>query len=126
MPAADTNVLVRLLTADDPDQTARAEALLSQGRLWISTVVLVETVWVLLSVYSWNKDQVLAMLRSLVDSRDFSLQDAQILRSSTEIYAESQADFADCLALELARSQDQLPFATFDKKAAALPGAIGL
>ena len=126
MPAADTNVLVRLLTADDPDQTARAEALLSQGRLWISTVVLVETVWVLLSVYRWKKDQVLAMLRSLVDSRDFSLQDAQILRSSIEIYAESQADFADCLALELARSQDQLPFATFDKKAAALPGAIGL
>ena len=81
----------------------------------MSSVVLVETVWVLVSVYDWNKNQVLAMLRALVDSRDFSLQAPHAVRTSIDTFAEHDADFADCLALELARSNDQLPFVTFDK-----------
>ena len=40
----DTNVLVRLLVADDPAQTRRALSFLkAHGPLWVSTVVLVET-----------------------------------------------------------------------------------
>ena len=47
MCAVDTNVLVRLLVADDRAQTRRALSYLEARRpLWISTVVLVETVWV--------------------------------------------------------------------------------
>jgi len=124
MPAADTNVLVRLLTADDPEQTVRAEALLSRGRVWVSIVVLVETVWVLVSVYGWTKEQVLAMVRTLVDSRDFSIQEPTAVRASIDRFAEHNAEFSDCLALELARCNGQLPFATFDTKAAELPGAL--
>ena len=63
MAAVDTNVLVRLLVADDPAQTRRALAYLEARRpLWISAVVLVETVWVLTAVYGWSKAQILAML----------------------------------------------------------------
>ena len=52
MAASDTNVLVRLLVADDPAQTQRALAYPeARRRLWLSTVVLVETVWILTSVY---------------------------------------------------------------------------
>jgi predicted nucleic-acid-binding protein len=124
MPAVDTNVLVRLLTMDDPQQTARAEALLVRGPLWLSTVVLVEAVWVLTAVYSWSKDQLLAMLNALTDSRDFAIQEPLTVAAAIATWATSSADFADCLALELARAHDELPFATFDSRAAKLPGAL--
>jgi predicted nucleic-acid-binding protein len=48
--ALDTNVLVRLVTRDDPRQVAAAEAFVARGA-WVSHVVLVEAVWVLVSVY---------------------------------------------------------------------------
>jgi predicted nucleic-acid-binding protein len=123
MAAIDTNVVVRLLTADDPEQTRNAEALLARGPLWVSTIVLVETVWVLSAVYGWRKPQLLVMLQRLADSRDFILQDVTIVKAAIATYEHSSADLADCLALELARSHRQLPFATFDTKASRLPGA---
>jgi predicted nucleic-acid-binding protein len=124
MGAVDTNVLVRLLVADDAAQTRRAAAFLEAHRpVWISTVVLVETVWVLLTVYRWSKPQILAMLHTATNSRDFAFQAVEPLRAAVQLYASSNADFSDCLALALARAEGHLPFATFDKATAKLPDA---
>jgi len=125
MGAVDTNVLVRLLVVDDPAQTKRATAFLEAGRpVWISTVVLVETVWVLMTVYLWSKAQILAMLHTATNSRDFAFQAVEPVRRAAHVYASSKADFSDCLALELARAEGHLPFATFDKATAKLPDAV--
>ena len=125
MGAVDTNVLVRLLVADDPAQTKRAVAFLEARRpVWISTVVLVETVWVLMAVYLWSKAQILAMLLTATNSRDFAFQAVEAVRKAVHLYASSKADFPDCLALELARAEGHLPFATFDKATAKLPDAV--
>ena len=125
MRAVDTNVLVRLLVADDPRQTEKAEAFLAAGGpAWISSVVLVETVWVLSSVYGWRKPQLLAMLDTATTSKDLSFQAIDAVRSALHLYRTSKADFPDCLALELARAEGHLPFATFDKATARLPGAV--
>jgi predicted nucleic-acid-binding protein len=125
MAAVDTNVLVRLLVADDPAQTRRALSFLEARRpLWVSTVVLVETVWVLTAVYGWSKAQILAMLETASNSRDFTLQSVETVRAAIAAYASSKADFSDSLALELARSEGHLPFATFDKAAARLRDAV--
>jgi predicted nucleic-acid-binding protein len=125
MAAVDTNVLVRLLVADDPTQTRRALSFLeARCPLWVSTVVLVETVWVLTAVYGWSKAQTLAMLETAGNSRDFAFQSIETVRAAIAIYASGKADFSDCLALELARSEGHLPFATFDKAAARLRDAV--
>ena len=125
MGAVDTNVLVRLLVADDPGQTKRAERFLeAHCPVWISTVVLVETVWVLMTVYRWSKAQILAMLHTATNSRDFAFQAAEAVRTAAHLYASSKTDFSDCLALELARAEGHLPFATFDKVMAKLPDAV--
>jgi predicted nucleic-acid-binding protein len=124
MAAVDTNVLVRLL-ADDPAQTRRALAYLETRRpLWVSTVVLVETVWVLTAVYGWSKAQILAMLETASNSRDFAFQSVETVRAAIAVYVSSKADFPDCLALELARTEGHLPFATFDKATAKLQDAV--
>ena len=125
MAAVDTNVLVRLLVADDPVQTRRALTYLESRRpLWVSTVVLVETVWVLTAVYGWSKAQILAMLETASNSRDFAFQSVETVRAAIAVYASGKADFSDCLALELARTEGHLPFATFDKATAKLPDAV--
>jgi predicted nucleic-acid-binding protein len=125
MGAVDTNLLVRLLVGDDPAQTKRAVAFLEAHRpVWISTVVLVETVWVLMTVYRWSKAQILAMLHTAANSRDFAFQAVEQVRTAIPLYASSKADFPDCLALELARAEGHLPFATFDRATAKLPDAV--
>ncbi|HWZ42541.1 MAG TPA: type II toxin-antitoxin system VapC family toxin [Candidatus Saccharimonadales bacterium] len=125
MGAVDTNVLVRLLVADDPAQTGRATAFLEARRpLWVSTVVLVETVWVLTTVYHWSKAQIMAMLKMAANSRDFTFQAVQTVNAALELYASCKADFSDCLALELARAEGHLPFATFDKATAKLRDVV--
>ncbi|HET9282631.1 MAG TPA: type II toxin-antitoxin system VapC family toxin [Candidatus Angelobacter sp.] len=125
MAAVDTNVLVRLLVADDPAQTRRALAYLEARRpLWVSTVVLVETVWVLTAVYGWSKTQILAMLETASNSRDFAFQSVEAVRAAITAYVFGKADFSDCLALELARAEGHLPFATFDKATAKLRDAL--
>lgn len=50
MHAVDTNVLVRLLTRDDSRQVAAAERFVRAGA-WVSHLALLETTWVLTSVY---------------------------------------------------------------------------
>jgi predicted nucleic-acid-binding protein len=125
MAAVDTNVLVGLLVADDAAQTRRALAFLEASRpLWVSTVVLVETVWVLTAVYGWSKAQILAMLETASNSRDFAFQSVETVRAAIAVYASGKADFPDCLALELTRAEGHLPFATFDKATAKLRDAV--
>ena len=45
MRAIDTNVLVRLVTRDDPMQVAAAEAFVAHGA-WVSHLALAEATWV--------------------------------------------------------------------------------
>ena len=54
MIAIDSNVLVRLLVNDDPAQGARARAAFETEEIWIAKTVLLETFWVLRSVYDFD------------------------------------------------------------------------
>ena len=55
MIAVDTNVLVRLLTGDDLKQAAAARSLFAAGPIWIAKTVLLETAWVLRSLYGFEE-----------------------------------------------------------------------
>ncbi len=121
--AVDTNILVRLLEQDDPAQSVAADAYQKAGGpLWVSHIVLVETVWVLLSAFSRSKKEVLGVLDALLSNVDIHLQEEQIVNAAIEIYRISKADFSDCLVLETARANGHLPLATFDKNLSKLPG----
>ncbi len=64
MKGLDTNVLVRYLTQDEPDQAARAARFIEKAsandRLLINGVVLCELEWVLESAYDSRKKPLLA------------------------------------------------------------------
>ena len=47
MLAADTNLLVRVVTEDDAEQSPKARRILAENPIFISKTVLLETEWVL-------------------------------------------------------------------------------
>jgi predicted nucleic acid-binding protein len=58
MLAIDTNVIVRYLTADHPEQSPKAKALIDTASEFVCTTVLLETEWVLRSVYGYSPAKV--------------------------------------------------------------------
>jgi predicted nucleic-acid-binding protein len=120
MLAVDTNVLVRLLARDDADQVSAAEAFVSRGA-WVSHLVLAETFWVLDSVYDLTRVQIATAIEMLLNHRELSLQDAEVVTAALDHYRRRPAvEFSDCLVLEIARKAGHLPVATFDRNLAKL------
>ena len=120
MLAVDTSVLVRLLARDDADQVRAAEAFISKGA-WVSHLVLAETLWVLDSVYDLSHVQITTAIEMLLNHRELSLQDADVVTAALNHYRRRSAvDFSDCLVLEIARKAGHLPLGTFDRNFAKL------
>jgi predicted nucleic-acid-binding protein len=120
MFAVDTNVLVRLLTRDDANQTEAAEEFIGKGA-WVSYLVLAETLWVLDSVYELSRAQVATALEMLLNHKELSIQDADVVTAALDHYRQRSAvDFSDCLVLEIARKAGHLPVGTFDRNFAKL------
>ena len=119
MIAVDTNVVVRLLTKDDPAQAARAADLLARERVLVPKTVLLETEWVLRYSYELPPSVVLAAFRKLLGLPQVAAEDATAIARALELY-EGGMDFAD--ALHLASARDTTAFATFDTRLAKRAG----
>ena len=123
MRAVDTNVLVRLATRDDAQQTAAAEAFIVPGA-WVSQLVLVEAMWVLSSVYDLGPEKIATAVEMLLHHRDLTIQDADVVKAALEHFRTRPAlGFSDCLILEVARKAGHLPLGTFDGDLGKLEGA---
>ena len=120
MRAVDTNVLVRLLVRDDPKQAAAADAFVAGGA-WVSHLVLMETTWVLRSVYGVQAAALAKAIEMLLDHEVLSVQDGDIVRAALDDHrARPTVEFSDCLILAVARRVGHLPLGTFDRRLAKL------
>jgi predicted nucleic-acid-binding protein len=123
MHAVDTNVLVRLITRDDAAQTSSADAFVTRGA-WVSHIVLVETVWVLDSVFRLQHTQIAVAVEMLLSHRDLVLQDPDVVQAALGHYRKRpRLGFSDCIVLEVARKAGHLPLGTFDRHLGKLDGA---
>jgi predicted nucleic-acid-binding protein len=123
MRAIDTNVLVRVLVRDDPDQAAAADVFIGGGA-WVSPLVLMETTWVLRSVYGRTSAQIAAGIELLLGHETIVVQDADLVgRALVDFRKHPAIGFSDCLIVEQARKSGHLPIGTFDRALARLPGA---
>ena len=111
MRAVDTNVVVRYLTGDDPGQAARARAVVDAGDVFVSTTVLLESEWVLRSVYGLSRTEVAAALRAFAGLPGLSVESPAVLSEALD-HAERGMDFADALHLGAAARCEAL--LTFD------------
>jgi len=118
-------VLIRVLVDDPdaPDQCEQArELLLTHGLAWIAQIVLVETVWVLESVYGFGRAEILNIIERIRENPALELEAADRLDEALALYRDSTADFADSLIL-VAATQRRLILHTFDRKLGRLNGA---
>lgn len=123
MRAVDTNVLVRLIARDDPDQTASAEDFVSEGA-WVSIIVLTEAMWVLASVYDVGSAGQATAVEMLLEHRDLTIHDREIVAAALALFrAKPTLGFSDCVILETARKAGHLPLGTFDGNLGRVAGA---
>jgi len=123
MRAVDTNVLVRLITRDDIRQVASADQFVEKGA-WVSHLALAETTWVLASVYERSATEVATAVELLLNHRELTLQEPEVVTAALAIFKERPAvGFSDCLLLEIARKAGHLPLGTFDRDLGKLDGA---
>lgn len=123
MRAVDTNVLVRLITRDDPDQTASAEEFVSKGA-WVSTLVLTEALWVLASVYKINPAGQAKAVEMLLNHRHLTIQHHETAAAALALFrTRPRLGFSDCLILDTAKKAPHLPLGTFDRDLATISGA---
>ncbi|PZO00402.1 MAG: VapC toxin family PIN domain ribonuclease [Alphaproteobacteria bacterium] len=120
MIAIDTNVVVRILVADSPEQTDRAKALVRHTPVWVSTTVVLEAAWVLSSRYGFSPTMVADALTSLGGLPGVTFEKAEAIHRAFDA-VRAGLDFAD--AIHLALASDQTAFATFDKELAGRAAA---
>ncbi len=105
---------------DDGRQVEAAEEFVQKGA-WISHLVLAETLWVLDSVYELSRAQTATAVDMLLNHRDLTLQDAEVVASALAHYrSRSAIAFSDCLVLEIARKAGHLPIGAFDRNFAKI------
>lgn len=121
MRAVDTNVVVRLIVADDAPQVKKARAAFGAGDIFLSLTVLLETEWVLRSGYNFAPLQVVVALRALAGLPGVTVEEPTVLALALEWLGEGM-EFADALHLAKANSKANpcTAFLSFDRKLAKL------
>jgi predicted nucleic-acid-binding protein len=112
MIAVDTNVLVRLLTGDDPKQEAEARSLFAAGPIWIAKTVLLETGWVLRSLYGFEESAIRHAFTKLLGLKNVHAEDESSVAAALAL-TEHGIELAD--AMHLSSRPHGAVFVSFDK-----------
>ena len=121
MLALDTNVIVRYLTADHPEQFAKASVLIRSEDVYVCTTVLLETEWVLRGGYRFSREEIIAALTAFAGLPRVNLEDPALAAKALD-WMRSGLDFAD--ALHLAKAEGCEAFVSFDQRFATVANAL--
>ncbi len=113
MLAIDTNLIVRYLTGDHPEQSPKARTLIDHEEVFVCTTVLLETEWVLRSAYGYTPLQIGAALSAFAGLPRVRLEDAPLAATALDWMAKG-VDFAH--ALHLAKAAECTAFISFDRR----------
>ncbi len=115
----DTNVILRFLTGDHPIHSPRSRNLFARAAagdvtLVLTDLALAETVWVLQSFYSLERDAITAALKHLIESTGIEVQKRAILLNALRNFAQTDVDFVDAYHAAVA-SAESIAIASFDR-----------
>ena len=123
MKGLDTNVLVRYIVQDDPEQSKLATQFIEhectpESPAFINSVVICELVWVLESAYEYPRQDISKVIEQILRTREFHIHEPELLWQSLWGYKHKGADFADHFIASINVHHGCKFTATFDKKAA--------
>lgn len=122
MIAFDTNLLVRLVVNDDEKQAELAEKLLETHEVFIPRTVLLETEWVLRSIYKKSRIEIAGFFAAALSAENLFLENHDEVEHAVEWYKVG-ADFADAMHLCMC---DKSKIHTFDAEFCKAADKLGL
>lgn len=127
----DTNLFVRLLTDDPPEQAAAVQALLERApdedvTLVLTDVVFVELGDVLTSVYDLGADEAADRMGEIIELRALEVADEAVLVEALGIWRDGRLDLADAYLAALNRRTSGTAVASFDGDFDPLEGVLRL
>lgn len=112
----DTNILVRHLTGDPPEQAARASRFLAAvDELLLADLVVAEVVYVLESFYEVPRARVAELVRAIIAFPAILVLDPAMLLRALEVYETARLDFAEAYLVAQAERSGVGAVASFDK-----------
>jgi predicted nucleic-acid-binding protein len=122
--AVDTNVLVRAVVRDHPDQArAAAQVLTEAERIAVALPCLCEFVWVLRRVYGFDVSDVARAIRALLAAKNVEVNRPAVEAGLSLL--EAGGDFADGVIAYEGRWLGGETFVSFDRAAVSLLTAQG-
>ncbi len=113
----DTNVLVRFITHDNAEQTQHVLRVMRRAErgeisLRISAVVIAEVIWVLQSVYRYERTAIAEALRTFLLADGVSVEEPDVVIEALRLMLDGVV-FIDAYVAMLARSRRE-PVFSFD------------
>ena len=128
MSALDTNVLIRFLVRDIPEQADAARVLLegltTDNPGFICREVMIEVVWVLERSYRFSREQIASIVLELMDTDTLVIEDDNDVAQCAISYIQGGADFSDLMILAAANRVGAQPLYTFDRRLSRLQGVM--
>lgn len=117
----DTNVLLRLLLNDIPEQHEKAKRLIQEPGLsfQVSDTAIIELVFVLERHYEFARAQIRDAVDALATITSISFNKNLMNKALSVFIEHPKLSFEDCYLVSVAVEQKALPLWTFDKKLAS-------
>lgn len=127
MSTLDTNVLIRYLVGDVPEQVEAAreliEGLRPEAPGFICREVVLEVAWVLERSYRFTRKQVAEALMDLTASDSLVVENSDDVAAAAYRYRQGGVGFSDLMILKAAERANAAPVHTFDHRLARMQGA---
>jgi uncharacterized protein len=118
---ADTNLFLRYLTNDVPEQADAVEGLLRRAgagevKLVTNSLVIAEIVWTLESFYGLSREDVQRKVLAILNTPGLQVADATLVLQAVLWHAEKNVDFIDAYNAAWLLAQGIHTAYTFDRK----------
>ena len=112
----DTNILIRHLTGEPPQQARRATAFLAAAdELLLPDLIVAEVVFVLESFYEVQRERLAELVRAVIGFQPIVVVDAPLLLRALEVYEVDRLDFAEAYLVASAEASGVGKIASFDR-----------
>lgn len=126
MIAADSNIFLRWLVADDKAKADAIGEFLKRAEktgepIWVADLVMGEVVWVLQRFYKLNPEDVVDMVGQLLNTPMLSFENRERLMESLELFRMHGVDFTDCYIAASAQEKACDGVLSYDRDFCKLP-----
>lgn len=128
MKSLDTNIILRLLLADAPEQLAAIEKILSDPsqKFAVADMVFAEVVWVLQGpMYGYDRSRIAKNLEAIIGIQQINCNRKMLEKAIPNYIKIPKISFTDACLAAYAEIDNAKPLLTFDKSLArALPDSV--